>query len=157
MIFVLMKFMEKRERFNPKPFMVVYNFICVCLATYCFYGMLKYYFLKKPFLYCSDIDFDTENAKTLAHVRRTSLPSHCSMCMFSICKNIGSLLIPSCSFSASRTVKWPSFMCTITAASPSWSVSSFMCILAVIIVCLFFWTLLCICLCTPTTYAQFWE
>ena len=68
MIFVLLKFMEKRERFNPKPFMVVYNFICVCLATYCFYGMLTCYFLKKPFLYCSDIDFDTENSKAIAHV-----------------------------------------------------------------------------------------
>ncbi|KAK8793966.1 hypothetical protein WA171_003094 [Blastocystis sp. BT1] len=67
MIFILLKFMEKRERFNPKPFMVVYNFICVCLATYCFYGMLTCYFLKKPFLYCSDIDFDTENSKAIAH------------------------------------------------------------------------------------------
>ncbi|KAK8793130.1 hypothetical protein WA538_002579 [Blastocystis sp. DL] len=66
-ILLLMRFMENRERFNPKPFMVFYNFVCVCLATYCFYGMVRYYFLQQPFLYCSNLDFASENAKTIAH------------------------------------------------------------------------------------------
>lgn len=67
-IFVLMKFMENRERYNPKKFMVVYNFICVCLATYCFYGMVMDYFMQRNPLYCSSIDFDTERSKRIAHV-----------------------------------------------------------------------------------------
>ena len=67
-IFVLMKVMEKRERFNPKGFMVVYNFICVCLATYCFYGMVTEYFMHRNPFYCSAVDFDTERSKRIAHV-----------------------------------------------------------------------------------------
>lgn len=67
-IFLLMKFMEKRERFNPKRFMIIYNAICVALATYCFVGMVKYYILKKSPLFCSSVDFFSEDAKHIAHV-----------------------------------------------------------------------------------------
>lgn len=68
-IFVLMKFMNKREeRFNPKKFMVVYNFICVCLATYCFVGVLRYYYLAGEPFYCSNVDFADERAKQIVKV-----------------------------------------------------------------------------------------
>ena len=67
-IIFLMKFMEKRERFNPKPFMIFYNFTCVCLATYCFVGMLRYYFLQGGALYCTNANFESENAKQLTWV-----------------------------------------------------------------------------------------
>ena len=68
-IYVLMQIMNRREeRFNPKKFMIVYNFICVCLATYCFYGMLHYYYLDGNVLSCSNIDFSSEKAKQLVRV-----------------------------------------------------------------------------------------
>lgn len=104
MILLLMRFMENRERFNPKPFMVLYNFICVCLATYCFYGMLRYYFFQQPFLYCSNVDFASENAKRIAHVR-LSPRLHRSSSTSSTSKSTGSSSTPSCSFCASRTAK----------------------------------------------------
>ena len=67
-IIFLMKFMEKRERFNPKPFMIFYNFTCVCLATYCFVGMLRYYFLQGGALYCTNANGEDENARQLTWV-----------------------------------------------------------------------------------------
>lgn len=103
-ILLLMRFMENRERFNPKPFMVFYNFVCVCLATYCFYGMVRYYFLQQPFLYCSNLDFASENAKTVAHVG-SSFRFHRSSSTSSTSKSTGSSSIPSCSSYASRTAK----------------------------------------------------
>lgn len=68
MIWLLMKFMKKRERYDPKKFMIIYNFTCVCLATYCFVGMLRYYFLRGGTLYCSTVSFESESDKQLIWV-----------------------------------------------------------------------------------------
>ena len=67
-IFLLMKFMQNRERFNPKRFMILYNFTCVCLATYCFVGVLRYYFLKGNPLFCSNVDFFDADARAIVRV-----------------------------------------------------------------------------------------
>ena len=67
-IFFLMKFMEKRERYNPKKLMIFYNFTCVLLATYCFVGTIRYYFSQGGALYCTNAEFEGENAKQLAWV-----------------------------------------------------------------------------------------
>ena len=74
------------------------------IATYCFYGMVRYYFLQQPFLYCSNLDFASENAKTIAHVG-SSFRFHRSSSTSSTSKSTGSSSIPSCSSYASRTAK----------------------------------------------------
>ena len=69
MLFVLRKYMDSREAFNPRKFMIFYNFTCMCLATYCFGGMVWFYYLKGNAFTCQNVDFDTEDAKWIAHVR----------------------------------------------------------------------------------------
>ena len=67
-IFVLTKIMKKREAFNPRKFMIFYNFTCMCLATYCFVGMVWFYYSKGNAFTCQTVDFDTNDSKWLAHV-----------------------------------------------------------------------------------------
>lgn len=76
-IYVLTKIMEKREAINPRRFMVFYNFTCICLATYCFVGMVWFYYKKGNSFTCQTVDFDSNDSKWIAHVRSPiSIPPH---------------------------------------------------------------------------------
>lgn len=67
-LFVLKKIMDKREAINPRKFMIFYNFTCVCLATYCFVGMVWFYYMKGNSFTCQNVDFDSKDSQWIAHV-----------------------------------------------------------------------------------------
>ncbi len=113
-IFVLTKIMKKREAFNPRKFMIFYNFTCMCLATYCFVGMVWFYYSKGNAFTCQTVDFDTNDSKWLAHVEN-EIEINPSLFTFTMCRSIGSTLILSSSFYANRSVKLLSFTSITTA------------------------------------------
>ena len=117
-IYVLTKIMEKREAINPRKFMIFYNFSCICLATYCFVGMAWFYYGKRNAFTCQTVDFDSKDSQWIAHVEHCLLELIPSSCIFTTFRSTGSILIPSCSYSVSRSVKSPSCMCITTAVLP---------------------------------------
>ena len=67
-LIVLKVIMDKRDPINPRKFMIFYNFICVCLATYCFGGMVYFYYLKGNAFTCQNVNFDSTDSQWIAHV-----------------------------------------------------------------------------------------
>ena len=67
-LIVLKLIMDKRDPINPRKFMIFYNFICVCLATYSFGGKVYFYYLKGNAITCQNVNFDSTDSHWIAHV-----------------------------------------------------------------------------------------
>ncbi|KAK8807430.1 hypothetical protein WA158_004189 [Blastocystis sp. Blastoise] len=62
----LFKFMEKREGYKLRTFMIFYNISCVILASTCLYGGIVYYYFKSHAgLYCNNLDYNSPNTKAV--------------------------------------------------------------------------------------------
>ena len=80
--------MDKRDPINPRKFMIFYNFICVCLATYCFGGMVYFYYLKGNAFTCQNVNFDSTDSQWIAHVYFFSSFFHYIVCLYLLCSKV---------------------------------------------------------------------
>ena len=80
--------MDKRDPINPRKFMIFYNFICVCLATYCFGGMVYFYYLKGNAFTCQYVNFDSTDSQWIAHVYFFSSFFYYLVCLYLLCSKV---------------------------------------------------------------------
>lgn len=80
--------MDKRDPINPRKFMIFYNFICVCLATYCFGGMVYFYYLKGNAFTCQNVNFDSTDSQWIAHVYFFSSFFYYLVCLYLLCSKV---------------------------------------------------------------------